>query len=107
MPIDRLFQLIPTILHRGIIASRYYADKSSCLVIQADDSRKAQANKDTCFRKLTELILDVYKHSIPGETTEEQKEKVKEFQKAENESRLRNKKFQSMKKQSRSKGNME
>ncbi|OQU95126.1 RF-1 domain-containing protein [Cladophialophora immunda] len=104
IPIDRLLPLIPAVLHRGILSSRYYAEKSSSLVIQADESRKAQANKDSCFRKLNELILDVYKNNVPGETTDEQKEKVKRFQKAENEARLKMKKFQSSKKQSRSKG---
>ena len=73
-------------------------------MIQADDSRKQQANKDTCFRKLNELIVDVYNHSVPGETSEAQKEKVKKLQKAENESRLQQKKIHSSKKQSRSKG---
>jgi len=102
VPIDRLFPLVPAVLHKGILSSRYYAENSSSLVIQADDSRKQQANKDTCFRKLNELIVDVYKHAVPGETTDEQKEKVQRLQKAEKEARLKSKKLHSMKKQSRS-----
>jgi peptidyl-tRNA hydrolase ICT1 len=102
VPIAQLLPRLPAALHKPILASRYYAENSSSLLIQADESRKAQANKDTCYRKLNELILDVYKHSVPGETTVEQKEKVQRLQKAENESRLRRKKLQSNKKQSRS-----
>ncbi|KIW74754.1 hypothetical protein Z517_11524 [Fonsecaea pedrosoi CBS 271.37] len=107
VPIDHLLPLIPVVLHRGILSSRYYAEKSSSLVIQADESRKAQVNKDACFRKLNELILDVYNAAVPGETTEAQNEKVKRFQKAENEARLKRKKIQSSKKQSRSKGDLD
>ncbi|EXJ67027.1 uncharacterized protein A1O5_09673, partial [Cladophialophora psammophila CBS 110553] len=107
VPVDRLFPVIPVVLHRGILSSRYYAEKSSSLVIQADESRKAQANKDTCFRRLNELIVDVYKNTVPGETTNEQKERVKILQKTENEARLKRKKFQSSKKQLRSKGDMD
>ncbi|KIY02608.1 uncharacterized protein Z520_01073 [Fonsecaea multimorphosa CBS 102226] len=107
IPIDSLLPLIPVVLHQGVLSSRYYAEKSSTLIIQADESRKAQANKDACFRKLNELILDVYKHTVPGETTDEQKEKVKRLQKSEDEARLKRKKLQSSKKQSRSKGDMD
>jgi peptidyl-tRNA hydrolase ICT1 len=71
-------------------------------LIQAEDSRKQNANKDTCYRKLTEMLIDVYKATVPGETSQEQKDKVKKLQKAENEVRLKTKKMQSSKKASRS-----
>ena len=88
------------------MSSRFYAEKSSSLIIQSDESRKAQANKDACIRRLNEVIVEVYKKTVPGETTQEQIQKVKGLQKAENEARLKRKKFQSSKKQSRSgKGN--
>jgi peptidyl-tRNA hydrolase ICT1 len=93
--------LLPAALHSGILSSRYCAEKSSSLLIQADESRKAQANKDTCFRKLNELIVDVYQRSVPGETTDAQQEKVQRLQKAENEARLTRKKLHSSKKQGR------
>lgn len=102
IPIDGLLKRIPTALHKGILSSRYYAENSSSLVIQADESRKQQANKDTCYRKLNELIMDVYKHTVPGETTEDQKERVRKLQKAANEARLKGKHIHSSKKQSRS-----
>lgn len=61
-------------------------------------------NKETCFRKLNELVMDVYNRTVPGETSEEQKEKVKELKRVENEARLQMKKKQSNKKASRQKG---
>lgn len=90
-------------LHQGVRSSRYYATNSDALLIQADDSRKQAANKDACYRKLSELVDEVFKANVPGETTEEQKEKVQKLQKSENEARLRNKKKQSSKKAGRSK----
>ena len=102
MPIDQLLPLLNPTLHKGILSSRYYADKSSSLLIQAAESRKAQANKDTCFRKLDELIEGVFVDTVPGETTAGQQEKVKKLRKAENEARLKRKRVQSSKKQSRS-----
>ncbi|KAL2421760.1 hypothetical protein ABEF95_005373 [Exophiala dermatitidis] len=107
VPVARLLPLIPPILHQGILASRYYAESSSSLVVQADESRKQQANKETCFRKLAQLIMDEYKRAVPGETTDVQKKKVEGLQKAENEARLKKKKLHSSKKQSRSKSNMD
>lgn len=103
VPLSQLLPVIPAILHGGIKASRYFAENTNSLLIQADDSRKQNANKNSCFRKLDALITDVYKTTVPGETSHEQKDKVKKLQKAENESRLRSKKVQSNKKASRSK----
>ena len=103
VPLSQLLPVVPAILHAGIKASRYFADNSNSLLIQADDSRKQNANKDSCFRKLDALITDVYKTTVPGETSHEQKDKVKKLRKADNESRLRSKKVQSNKKASRAK----
>ncbi|KAK5049342.1 hypothetical protein LTR84_004271 [Exophiala bonariae] len=103
VPLDKLFPLIPAVLHKGILSSRYCAEKSSSLLIQADESRKQQANRDTCFRKLNDLIAEVYSHSVPGETSEEQQKKVIRLQKAEKEARLKAKKLHSSKKQTRGK----
>ena len=104
MSLNQLLPLIPSVLHSGVKASRYYASKTNTLLIQADDSRKQTANKDTCYRKLTEMLIDIYKATIPGQTSQEQKDKVKGMQKAENETRLKHKKMQSNKKASRTRG---
>jgi len=103
VPLDRLLPLVPPILHPGIKRSRYYADKSSSLVIHADESRNQSANRDTCYRKLNDMLAEVYKQIVPGETSEEQKEKVKGLKTRENEARLKRKKLLSSKKASRSK----
>ena len=104
---NQLFPLIPSVMHKGIRSSRYFAEKTSTLLIQADDSRKQQANKESCFRKLNDLIVEVYNHTIPGETSQEQKERVQRLQKAQTEARLKTKRFHSTKKQFRGKGGFE
>lgn len=99
--LDQLLPQLPEVLHDGIRKSTYYAGKTNSLLIQSDDSRKQAANKDTCFRKLNELVMNVYNSSVPGETSEDQKQKVKKLQKAENEARLQLKKKISSKKSAR------
>ncbi|ETN45382.1 uncharacterized protein HMPREF1541_09213 [Cyphellophora europaea CBS 101466] len=102
VPVGQLCGHLPVALHPGIRASRYYADKTDSLLFQADESRKATINKDTCYRKLSELVRDVYRAAVPGETSDEQKEKVQKLKKSENEARLKLKKKQSSKKAARS-----
>lgn len=93
--------MVPGVLHAGIRNSRYHAEKTNTLLIQCDESRKQAVNKQTCYQRLNELIMDVYHKVVPGETSEDQKEKVKELKKVENESRLRMKKHHSSKKAAR------
>ena len=103
MPLDRLLPHVPILLHAGIKSSRYYTDKSASLLIQSDDSRKQAQNRDACFRKLHELLVDVGRQSVPGETSEDQRERVNILKRADNEARLRAKKQASNKKSARSK----
>jgi peptidyl-tRNA hydrolase ICT1 len=103
VPLDRLLPHVPTLLHAGIKSSRYYADKTASLLIQSDDSRRQTQNKDTCFRKLHELLVEIGRQTVPGETSEGQTARVKMLKRAENEGRLRAKKLASNKKSSRSK----
>lgn len=102
--LDQLLPMLPSVLHDGIRQSRYHAEKTNTLLIQSDESRKQQANRETCYRRLNELIMDVYNKTVPGETSEEQKQKVKRLQEFENESRLQMKKKHSSKKAARQKG---
>lgn len=60
-------------------SSRYYAANSNALVIQSDDSRKQTDNVHACFRKLHQLIVDAGTSAVPGETSEEQKERVRKL----------------------------
>ena len=103
VPLSQLLPHIPPLLHQAIRSSRYYAGKNDSLLIQSDESRKQSANKDTCHRRLVELVSEVFREVVPGETSRDQKEKVQGLQKRDNEARLRNKKMLSSKKASRSK----
>lgn len=94
--------------------------------MQSDDTRSQSSNADRCFEKLSDLLVDVGKAVVPGETSPEQKRKVKDLyvktsgtivvicvfmttdiilvfqsQKSGNEARLQKKKIQSSKKSSR------
>ena len=104
VPLDRLLPFVPTLLHSGIKSSRYYVDKNAGLLFQSDDSRKQGTNRDSCFRKLQELLIQIGKEVVPGETSDAQREKVKALKHSENETRLRAKKQASSKKASRSNG---
>lgn len=84
--------------------SRYCAPKSDALVIQADDSRKQGDNIQSCYAKLHDLIIQVGRDVVPGETSQAQSDRVVRLQKTENEARLRLKKRQSDKKSARRSG---
>lgn len=104
VPLDALLPLLPTLLHQEMRSSRYYAANSNALVIQSDDSRKQTDNVHACFRKLHQLIVDAGTSAVPGETSEEQKERVRKLEKASNEARVKTKKFNSSKKSARKGG---
>ncbi|KAL1967547.1 hypothetical protein VTN77DRAFT_3062 [Rasamsonia byssochlamydoides] len=101
VPFDYLLPLVPRLLHQELRSSRYATERTDSLVIQSDESRKQSSNVESCFEKLHKLLEETAKAVIPGETSEEQKERVKKLQKAENEARLRLKKLHSSKKSSR------
>lgn len=101
VPISVLLQRVPKVIHPPLTSSRYYAAKSSDIVIQADDSRKQNDNVNACFRKLHELIVQAGRDTVPGETTPEQTKRVEQLQKAEAAGRRKMKEFQSKKKGAR------
>ena len=71
-----LLPRVPDILHSQLRASRYYADNSKALVIQADGSRKQSDNVEACFTKLRDVIIQAGKAAVKGETLPEQARKV-------------------------------
>lgn len=77
LPLEFLLPLVPSLLHDGIRASRYYAGKSDSIIIQADDSRKQQDNVQSCYARLHHLIVDAGASVVPGETSEAQRSRVK------------------------------
>ncbi|KAI5277003.1 hypothetical protein E4T47_00015 [Aureobasidium subglaciale] len=99
LPLSALLPMLPVVLRPAVSESRYSAKDD--LVIQADDSRKQAENVHRCFIKLHEMIVQVGREVVPGETSAEQVERVKKLQKAENEGRLKMKKKHSDKKSAR------
>ncbi|KAL9055033.1 MAG: hypothetical protein Q9162_003798 [Coniocarpon cinnabarinum] len=102
--LNGLLAILPPVLHNGIRQTSYCADRSTSLVISCDESRKQADNRAGCETRLRDLIRDVGRSVVPGETSPETKKRVKQHQAAEKEARMRMKKFQSAKKSSRRKG---
>ncbi|PGH21573.1 hypothetical protein AJ80_03133 [Polytolypa hystricis UAMH7299] len=101
VPLDRLTKIVPLALHNELRASRYHAERSGNLVIQSDESRQQSKNLDLCYEKLRDVLLAAGKTAVPGETSPEQRQRVKELNKAGNEARLKEKKKHSSKKSNR------
>jgi peptidyl-tRNA hydrolase ICT1 len=74
--LSALLPLLPSLIHQSLRQSRYYAPNSNSIVIQADDSRKQADNAHRCFVKLNNLITEAAEQMVPGETTDEQKQRV-------------------------------
>lgn len=101
VPLSSLQPLIPKLLWPVVSSSRYCSERGGELVIQSDDSRKQQENVQKCLLKLNDLIVQAGRDAVPGETSDAQRKRVKNLQKASNENRLKTKKFLSDKKGSR------
>ncbi|KAJ5760404.1 hypothetical protein N7520_007560 [Penicillium odoratum] len=101
VPLAALLPLVPRLLHPKLHSSRYASDRSQTLIFQSDETRKQSSNVDSCFDKLHQLLESSAKAVIPGETSPGQKDRVQKLQRAQNESRLKAKKFQSDKKSNR------
>ncbi|EEH37501.2 peptidyl-tRNA hydrolase domain-containing protein [Paracoccidioides lutzii Pb01] len=101
IPVSSILPIVPRALHAEIKSSRYVAERSDCLVIQSDETRKQSKNLDLCFEKIYQLLVAAGKAAIPGETSPEQKKRVQDLEKASKEARIRKKKAHSMKKRSR------
>lgn len=79
VPLDSLFPLVPRVLHPQLLSSRYATQRTQSLVIQSDDSRKRAANVESCFDKLYQLLKTSAEDTIPGETSLEQKDRVRKL----------------------------
>ncbi|KAA8646083.1 peptidyl-tRNA hydrolase domain protein [Aspergillus tanneri] len=101
VPLQSLLPLVPTILHPPLRSSRYFAERTQSLVIQSEESRKQATNVEYCYEKLHQILRSTAKDIIPGETSQEQKDRVHKLKKAENEARIKAKKLHSSKKSSR------
>lgn len=100
-PIGSLQRYIPEVLIPELRACRYYVSSSDSITIQCDSSRSQSENTEQTHHRLMEEVKRIYKNKVPGATTAEQKAKIEKLQKSENAMRLKMKKQQSEKKQSR------
>lgn len=76
IPLDTLLPVIPRVVHSQLLSSRYVALRSNTLVIQSEESRKQASNVETCFEKLYQLLRSSAEEVIPGETSQDQRERV-------------------------------
>jgi peptidyl-tRNA hydrolase ICT1 len=77
VPLSSLLPLVPPVIHQQLRTSRYAAERTDTLVIQSDEARKQSSNVECCFEKLHSLIETSARAVIPGETSQEQKDRVK------------------------------
>ncbi|KAJ5492996.1 hypothetical protein N7539_001742 [Penicillium diatomitis] len=76
VPLSALFPLVPPLLHPQLRASRYATERSQALVIQSDESRQQSTNVDACYAKLNQLLISSARDTIPGVTSQVQKDRV-------------------------------
>ncbi|KAG6146647.1 hypothetical protein E4U28_000170 [Claviceps purpurea] len=99
--VKELLSLLPKNMHSSIRTSRYYVASSDSLQFQEQSQRSRTANETRNRRKLVDEITRIYKATTPAETSEEKKKKYEALGKIFHETRIKQKKFKSAKKQSR------
>ncbi|KAH8903301.1 hypothetical protein BR93DRAFT_199481 [Coniochaeta sp. PMI_546] len=106
-PVSQLMAILPKMLHSGLRASKYYAERNDCISLQAQTSRSRTANAEENHQKLFEEIQRLYDEKVPSETSPEKRQKYAQLKKSSTEARLKAKKMQSSKKSSRRSGGHE
>lgn len=74
-----LESLVPKVIHRGLLRSSYYVASSHSILIQCDSNRSQTDNKEETHGRLYEEIKRIYKASVPGITSAEQKKRVEQL----------------------------
>ncbi|KJZ76804.1 hypothetical protein HIM_03681 [Hirsutella minnesotensis 3608] len=100
-PVKELLGTLPKALHSGIRASKYYTASNDSLTFHAQTHRSRTANAEDNRRKLVEEVTRIYRDCIPSATSVEKRKKHQDIEKRFHESRIKQKKFHSSKKQSR------
>lgn len=77
VPLGALLNHVPTALHHELRHSRYLGSKTNDIVVQADDSRKQNANAHACYKRLYDAIREAGRIAVPSETSAEQMRHVK------------------------------
>lgn len=75
----QLMSILPKMLHSGLRASRYYAERNDCINLQAQTSRSRTANAEENHQKLFEEIRRLYDEKVPSETSPETRQKYSQL----------------------------
>ncbi|ROW09934.1 hypothetical protein VPNG_06306 [Cytospora leucostoma] len=102
--VSELQQVLPKLMHSLLRSSKYYVKAKDSVSFAAQTKRDRNANAEENRAKLIEALKSMYNEAVPGDTSVEKRRKHQALEKASRESRLRAKKFQSSKKQSRKGG---
>jgi len=74
-PVGKLLGSLPALLHAGVRESKYYSQRHDCISIQAQTERSRSANTDENHQKLFDELVDLYRRTVPGETSPEKAKK--------------------------------
>jgi peptidyl-tRNA hydrolase ICT1 len=74
-PVKDLQAVLPKLMHDAVRGSKYYTAGNDSWTIQAQTHRSRSANLDENEQKLTEEVERIYESSVPGETSDEKKDK--------------------------------
>ncbi|RDA82700.1 hypothetical protein CP532_3922 [Ophiocordyceps camponoti-leonardi (nom. inval.)] len=96
-----LLSMLPKSLHHGVRASKYYTAANDCLTFHAQSQRSRTANAEENRKKLMDELTRLYDDTIPSETSAEKRKKHENIEKRFHETRMKQKKLTSFKKQSR------
>ncbi|KAL2023715.1 hypothetical protein VTK56DRAFT_1429 [Thermocarpiscus australiensis] len=97
-PVSQLLAFLPKLLHAAVRESKYYSKRNDCLTIQAQTQRSRSANADENRQKLFEELQVLYRKTVPNETSPDKAKKYEALKKSANETRMKQKKQQSLKK---------
>ncbi|KAL1835994.1 hypothetical protein VTJ49DRAFT_5707 [Mycothermus thermophilus] len=100
-PVPQLLGILPKILHTSIRESKYYSRRNDCITIQDQTQRSRSANASENRQKLFNELQELYRRTVPGETSPEKAKKYEALKKSATEARIKAKKHQSAKKASR------
>ena len=67
--------ILPKMLHPALRASKYYTARNDSISFQAQTHRNRTANADENQQKLFEEIQRIYETAVPGETSQDKRQK--------------------------------
>ncbi|SPO01177.1 uncharacterized protein DNG_03924 [Cephalotrichum gorgonifer] len=99
--VAELSRSLPKLVRSKLRSSRFYTARTDSLTFSAQTERHRSANIDENKDKLVQELRRIYAETVPGETDPGKAKKHAEVEKAFHNQRVKNKKHQSAKKQSR------